>query len=610
MALAVSTARFETNDDVQILTTLNGASPGFGIAQTFFLNAGVGRVLSRLYQATPAIEWYGVWLVFIAVLSGLALWYVMDRWASEHGRRARLLAALAASCATLTCLVVLQYTRVGILAGVSGGFVLISGVCDRPMSGRRRMAQVLAGTGLVCLGFAARDQAALLGAGLAALVLPAAIQRQDSIARKLSMQRGALAVLLVAACLATLVTIDARSYRAPEWQAGKRTFAVSRPFTDYHLHRKICSLEACASIVGTWSANDIRLLDDFIYDDSVAFGLDRLESAQARLFPSGTSALERLRLRAGPLLRYPIQRESDGPRPSYGPQHTAPRPPQLAEQGSSVAVASAPVSAAAQTPAAILGRQLGGAFGSAEFSLFFLTTLLLLLGGSRTVRLTTTLTAASMAALFVMMGMLTKSPPAWVSQPYWLLGALDELMIVWLLHHVANLRRWPVALLSAAMVVFGVVHVAREVTTARRLDAQRSDFLSLGIPNNTPIITVLMSAPTEALWRPLGGNGALHAFRWIHLGWLTGTPVQSAARARAELLQPMFVACDPRALLFAGSYHAQLLQIFAEQHAGCSCAFERAYPGSALGLWRAEASCRESNFAPAVIGSAGSSPPM
>ena len=583
-AVFVPFVHFEVNDDIQMLTAASGSTTGgTGIPQLMFVSSLFGRLFVLLYEVTRNIEWYGVFMAIFTLAAVLALGHVLVAATAGNSARTRRIAIVGAIALLAGTLLTMQYTRVGILLAFAGTLLALSDNASAPGRQLGSRWYVLSGALLILLGFMCRFEAAALGL-LLALPAAALVMRQPSEWRS-TLRRVVLTAFVAGPLILAHMWLDQRAYATTGWADGLRYFQTIRPFADYHLHLKVCGTADCAHRSGVWSENDIQLLDDFIYVDSVVFSEKNIDGVATRLFPERTSATWRLATRLRPLARA-LQLDDANKSPattgSGDLQNALREAPNI--DGAVVAELDA-----SQLPVAIVQRIFQGALAYPEFAIFCFMLALALQLSDRGKRLAILGYVGWVGLLLAAIYLFTKSPPPWVIRPLWLASA-TVLMIVALRdmrgdRYRAGERRLVAVVLTGLLLYIAIIG-SKAILREAAYERSREEFLTKNLATGPLLVTSLASFPMESLWRPFGGNASVHAHRWLMLGWMTGTPVHSAQLRNTGISRPIFSATCGKESLFLGSeYHAKLFETFTRENGGGECRLTKVEATTLAPIW-------------------------
>ncbi|GAA3951487.1 hypothetical protein [Hymenobacter algoricola] len=153
-------AYFETNDDIFIVFLLRGVGTLQPVDNLHLYFHGLSALLAALYQALPALPWYGLLLYSLLLVSFCLLFSVLDKATAAWSTRTRVLILVLFFVATgLSSVLRMNFTRIPIL--LSGATVLYSlqRLRARPAFGWWWVA----GSFLMLLAWSVRPSGAFLG---------------------------------------------------------------------------------------------------------------------------------------------------------------------------------------------------------------------------------------------------------------------------------------------------------------------------------------------------------------------------------------------------------------------------------------------------------------
>ncbi len=200
---------YTVNDDVAMVTILNGSYTGTPDAHAIFLKYPLSWVIAALYTLLPAVSWYRVVLLSIYVLAtAFLLCQLLCRF-PRHPALVSLLLAGSVALLWLTQMVRFTFSTCG--AFVSGAVILSYALIPREED--LRPGKLLPLLGLFWLSYCIRDYFAL--AGLLFLGIIWLCKYHDRLLRERRCWLIPLAGLLG---LGLCVGVNTLAYSDPEWQ--------------------------------------------------------------------------------------------------------------------------------------------------------------------------------------------------------------------------------------------------------------------------------------------------------------------------------------------------------------------------------------------------------
>lgn len=263
LALALTTPRFETNDDV----AMSMIAHGYGGIRTASPNLVFSNVLwGRLVQALPhlpAAPGYSIATYLSLFAAAWASLYFLRRLGARWGWAAAGVALVYAKA-----LVFPQFT---VNAGLLTAAALLGLLVFARGSGRGVLAAALL---LAFAGYLVRNKefAFVL---LAALPL---LPWRSLLARR-AFWAGAL---LLAAAAWAAETVNTRAYQSPEWQPFNRLQTARLPYTDYGLWRALLARPDITEKYN-FSSNDLELVANWFFVDPRLADPDTLNAMAAEL---------------------------------------------------------------------------------------------------------------------------------------------------------------------------------------------------------------------------------------------------------------------------------------------------------------------------------------
>lgn len=117
-----------TNDDMYLQAIVSGELSGTPDAHMIYSNYILGQILSLLYRLTPAIPWYGIYLVGVCFVCA---WIILYRCLSECRKictkaAVSVLFLILSFCAIFRHIAMIQYTVVAAIAGGTAVFYALT----------------------------------------------------------------------------------------------------------------------------------------------------------------------------------------------------------------------------------------------------------------------------------------------------------------------------------------------------------------------------------------------------------------------------------------------------------------------------------------------------
>jgi len=261
LILSFTKGRFTTNDDVLIRSIASGNLGGAPDPHLVFINVVVGGPLSLLYRVAPFVPWYAVMLNGAVALAAGALGWALLRDADKS--QVPFFAVVVGI--PLTIGVLLQtFTASATIATAAGVAVHFVGL----RTGASRRFDVVALL-LVLLGFALRADAAWFAIALGETAILLGDRRWFSL-------RHLFYLMVAIAGAFALKGIDFLAYRFDNhWHSYKLFIDQLGQLSSTPRLGASPQLTA-ARIKAGWSANDVFLLDRWLYTDRELFSRNAL----------------------------------------------------------------------------------------------------------------------------------------------------------------------------------------------------------------------------------------------------------------------------------------------------------------------------------------------
>jgi hypothetical protein len=272
----VSTAQFETNDDVLMSWIADGTLLGEPSRHLVFTNLVIGQALSSLYRLAEGVHWYLVylWSLHLVALTAVLYTVIADRRLRlvPHGALVGVLVAVVWWGAWMQ----LQFTSTALLLAFSGVILHLFGPEGR--SGERASAAAGLMVGVASL---VRIQTMALAASVPLLVFALLFRR---IALRRQLVFGAVAVVVVLGG----ALYHWASYRADgAWHEYVAFNGARGELHDTPRLKEIEEIEPIVAEVAGWSRNDLDTFANWFFFDSETFSRPVLERV-ADAIPSTT----------------------------------------------------------------------------------------------------------------------------------------------------------------------------------------------------------------------------------------------------------------------------------------------------------------------------------
>jgi hypothetical protein len=274
VALAFVTPRYETNDDACMQLLASGRVVADRPDEhLMYSNVLVGLPLKALYDAAPAVPWYGAYQLLTLTVAAVAACYALLRINASPGGAAAV--ALILAVAVVPAMAEVQFTKTAFLATIAGFLLLLAPLrADLP---RPRVADA-AGVALAVWGSLVRVESFVLAVLVAAPVAAIATYAAPARAARRAVPLGLALALAVAAYWFNL-----RYYaRDPGWADYYAYGALRVQFTDYDRYPYAPEIEDALREVG-WERVDLDMLNEWFFIDPERYSLETLRRAVAVL---------------------------------------------------------------------------------------------------------------------------------------------------------------------------------------------------------------------------------------------------------------------------------------------------------------------------------------
>lgn len=259
--LACFQARYLTNDDVTMVSFLNGDYTGQGDVHLIVSTVFPGKALTTLYGAMPAFPWYTIVLTGCWILTWSCAFRAL--WRSRHGRGApmALLSFAALLVVVPTTALLVSFTPAAIAVSTAGLVVLALAAVTE---GRRAGALAIAGVLALAVGGSLRSQATI-AIGIAFLPAWAAI------AHRAGWRRAGVVAIGVVALTFGITASDRALYERDEgWAAFLDFREEHRQVGGSQRLTPTPELQSTLDEFG-WTDNDLYLFSQFAYADAEVY---------------------------------------------------------------------------------------------------------------------------------------------------------------------------------------------------------------------------------------------------------------------------------------------------------------------------------------------------